>query len=86
MSKEEIFDKAIEEVASELTTDEKNTVKEISRKIRSRYDTDALNKKFKQGGMGKTQSFLDPVTNEESRTTKSVPRKGFSSISRIAKG
>lgn len=86
MSKEEIFNKAIEEVVSELTTDEKNTVKEISRKIKNRYDTDGLNKKFMQGGMGKTQSFLDPVLNEESRTTKSVPRKGFTSISRIAKG
>lgn len=86
MSKEEIFNKAIEEVVSELTTDEKNTVKEISRKIKNRYDTDGLNKKFMQGGMGKTQSFLDPVLNEESRTTKSVPRRGFTSISRIAKG
>lgn len=86
MSKEEIFNKAIEEVVSELTTDEKNTVKEISRKIKNRYDTDGLNKKFMQGGMGKTQSFLDPVLSEESRTTKSVPRKGFTSISRIAKG
>ncbi|MGM9850155.1 MAG: hypothetical protein ACI31V_04600 [Bacilli bacterium] len=86
MSKEEIFNNAIEEVVSELTTDEKNTVKEISRKIKNRYDTDGLNKKFMQGGMGKTQSFLDPVLNEESRTTKSVPRKGFTSISRIAKG
>lgn len=86
MSKEEIFNKAIEEVVNELTTDEKNTVKEISRKIKNRYDTDGLNKKFMQGGMGKTQSFLDPVLNEESRTTKSVPRRGFTSISRIAKG
>ena len=86
MSKEEIFNNAIEEVVSELTTDEKNTVKEISRKIKNRYDADALNKKFMQGGMGKTQSFLDPVLNEESRTTKSVPRRGFTSISRIAKG
>lgn len=86
MSKEEIFNNAIEEVVSELTTDEKNTVKDISRKIKNRYDTDGLNKKFMQGGMGKTQSFLDPVLNEESRTTKSVPRKGFTSISRIAKG
>jgi len=86
MSKEEIFNNAIEEVVSELTTDEKNTVKEISRKIKNRYDTDGLNKKFMQGGMGKTQSFLDPVLNEESRTTKSVPRRGFTSISRIAKG
>lgn len=86
MSKEEIFNKAIAEVASEMTSEEKDVIKELTNKIRNRYDTDGLNKKFMQGGMGKTQSFLDPVLNEESRTTKSVPRKGFTSISRIAKG
>ena len=38
------------------------------------------------GGMGKSQCFLATLLNEESCTTKSVPRKGFTSISRIAKG
>lgn len=36
--------------------------------------------------MRKIESFLEPVLSKENRTTKSVPRKGFTSISRIAKG
>ena len=83
---EKIVNKAIDEVTKEMTSEEKDVIKEVANKIRNRYDTDGLNKKFMQGGMGKIQSFLDPVLNEESRTTKSVPRRGFTSISRIAKG
>lgn len=82
MSREEIVNKAINEVVSEMTHDEK----EVVRKIRNRYDVDAIHKKALKQGIGKVQSFLDPVLNEESRTTKSVPRRGFTSISRIAKG
>ena len=65
---------------------EKDVVKEVVRKIRNRYDVDAIHKKGLKQGIGKVQSFLDPVVNEESRTTKSVPRRGFTSISGIAKG
>lgn len=86
MSREEIINKAINEVVSEMTHDEKDVVKEVVRKIRNRYDVDAIRKKALKQGIGKVQSFLDPVLNEESRTTKSVPRRGFTSISRIAKG
>lgn len=86
MSREEIVNKAINEVVSEMTHDEKDVVKEVVRKIRNRYDVDAIHKKGLKQGIGKVQSFLDPVVNEESRTTKSVPRRGFTSISRIAKG
>ena len=31
-------------------------------------------------------SFLEPITAERSRTSRSVPRRGFTSVSRIAKG
>lgn len=86
MSREEIVNKAINEVVSEMTHDEKDVVKEVVRKIRNRYDVDAIHKKGLKQGIGKVQSFLDPVVNEESRTTKSVPRRGFTSISGIAKG
>lgn len=86
MSREEIVNKAINEVVSEMTHDEKDVVKEVVRKIRNRYDVDAIHKKGLKQGIWKVQSFLDPVVNEESRTTKSVPRRGFTSISRIAKG
>lgn len=85
MNRKEMFDKAIGEVASELTTAERNTVKEISRKIRGRYDVTRISKELMKGHM-EENSFLDPIYNEENRTTKSVPRKGFTSISRIAKG
>lgn len=31
-------------------------------------------------------SFLEPITSDMCRTTKSYPRKGYTSVSRIAKG
>lgn len=86
MSREEIIGRAIDEVVSQMSNDEKDIVKEVARKIRTRYDVDTIRKKAIREGDGKIQSFLDPVIKEENRTTKSVPRRGFTSISRIAKG
>lgn len=57
----------------------------IAKRIKKRYDVNKLNDVLKMGRM-EENSFLDPVTSEASRTTKSVPRRGFTSISRIAKG
>lgn len=52
----------------------------------AKYSNSAqVRKQLEAPQMGETE-FVHPLTGEETRTTKSVPRKGFTSVSRIAKG
>lgn len=57
----------------------------IIQRIGSRNNSDNVKKKLKKGRMEKN-SFLEPITSKMCRTSQSVPRKGVTSVSRIAKG
>lgn len=59
--------------------------KKIIRRIGRRSNSDVV-KKIIKNGFVEQNSFLEPITSEMCRTSKSVPRKGYTSISRIAKG
>lgn len=77
-------DRAIEEVVRKMTLEEKNMYKRwVNMKNSKRV------KEFKAKIHGCTvehNSFLVPITNDMCRTSQSVPRKGYTSVSRIAKG
>lgn len=59
--------------------------KKIIRRMGNRSKSDIVKKKIKKG-IVEHNSFLEPITSEMCRTSKSIPRKGYTSVSRIAKG
>lgn len=59
--------------------------KKVIRRMGSRSKSDIVKEKIKKG-IVEHNSFLEPITSEMCRTSKSIPRKGYTSVSRIAKG
>lgn len=57
----------------------------ILQRIDSCNNSNNVKEKLKKGRMEKN-SFLEPITSKMCRTLQSVPCKGFTSVSRIAKG
>ena len=57
---------------------------EIIERFRAHSDCERIKKEINKAQMGLPESFLEVIDPEDARTTKSVPRRGFTS--RIAKG
>ena len=68
-----------------LVRDSQEEVSAISATFAKYSNSAQVRKQLEAPQMSETE-FVHPLTGEETRTTKSVPRKGFTSVSRIAKG
>ena len=78
--KKDIIDNAVDLVIRDISKDERDEIKTYIKN-----NSENVKALIAKGRMEKN-SFLEPVTFEASRTTQSVPCKGYTSISRIAKG
>lgn len=66
--------------------EENQNIKDIIEKVKERSNNNIVVKSKSINGFVEHNSFLEPITSEMCRTSKSVPTKGYTSVSRIAKG